>query len=380
MTIKFLNFSCKLWIPFFFFYANFAYSQASNCPTPVRMQAQPQGGVHAVLRFTGDLVLGNAHAVENIPKEWESEYFAGVEDYLRLADATIGNLEGAMTDFNQSSKQSIPGRSYAFRYPPSYGPLLKKVGFQALHIANNHSGDFGERGFSDTLEHLNNAQIVPIGIKGEIAYITIKGLKIGLVGFGFYQRNNTIHDLVTASKLVAKAREQSSYVIATFHGGGEGDAFVVQPNKDEIFLNENRGNSVAFARAVIDSGADLVVGHGPHVLRSVECYKGKPIFYSLGNFISVGGLSIRNLASVTAIAGVQLNYKSQLVGIEFLPLVFNERKVPKIDDRDFASHLINSLANKALYAGDFLKMPASVDNEAAFTSWFNTIVKTPHKP
>ena len=249
-----------------------------------------------------------------------------------------------------------------------------------MHVANNHSNDFGDRGLADTLTHLNQAQITPIGIKGDISFITVKDIKIGLVGFGYYPRNNMIQDLATVSELIAKAREQSQYVIATFHGGGEGDPFVFHPNRDEIFLNENRGNSVAFARTAIDSGADLVVGHGPHVLRSLECFKGKPIFYSLGNFISVGGLSIQRMASLTAIGGVQLNDQAQLIGIEFLPLVFTDRKVPKVDERDYASHLVNRLAQDALYSGDFLKVPAKPESLASFDSWFNSLIKAPPKP
>jgi poly-gamma-glutamate synthesis protein (capsule biosynthesis protein) len=290
---------------------------AAACPAPQRMQALSQTPV--TLRFVGDLVLGNSHLVDNIPAEWDAMYFGQVEPYLKNADLSMGNLEGALTQYTKTLKVTGSGRSYAFRFPPRYAKLLKDTGFTALNVANNHARDFGEQGFSDTGANLRQAAIAVVGLKGQFTILQVKELRVALVGFGFYPHQNMVQDLAAAGQLVAQAKAQSDYVVVTFHGGAEGDDAVFHGNSNEMFLGEDRGNAVAFSRAVIDAGADLVVGHGPHVLRAIECYQGRPIFHSLGNFVGVGGLSIRSMAAMTAIGGVQLGSKGELLGSSFCP-------------------------------------------------------------
>lgn len=345
---------------------------AKACPVPQRMEAQSQAPV--TLRFVGDLVLGNSHLVDNIPAEWDGMYFAQVEPYLKNADLTLGNLEGALTQYTKTLKVTGTGRSYAFRFPPRYAKLLKDTGFTALNVANNHARDFGEQGFADTGENLRQAAIAVVGIKGQFASLQVKGLRVGLVGFGFYPHQNMVQDLAAAGQLIAQAKAQSDYVVVTFHGGAEGDDAVFHGNSNEIFLGEDRGNAVAFSRAAIDAGADVVVGHGPHVLRAMECYQGRPIFHSLGNFVGVGGLSIRSMASMTAIGGVQLGSKGELLGLEFLPLRFSERKVPQRDEREDASHLVNWLADNARFSGQFLRVPANEAGRKALVDWASKTV------
>lgn len=340
----------------------------SNCPAPVTMQQQSPSPI--TLRFVGDLVLGNSHVVENIPPEWERLYFAQVADYLQSADAVVGNLEGVLTEHTQTRKVTGTGRAFAFRFPPHYAGLLRKAGFTALNVANNHSNDFGEVGFADTLRHLREAGVAVAGLKGEQAMLNVRGLQVAVLGFGFYLRQSMIQDLVNVTQLVAQARSQAQYVVVTFHSGAEGDQAIWHSNETETYLGEDRGNAVAFARAAIDAGADVLVGHGPHVLRSIECYKGKPIFYSLGNFVGVGGLSARGMAALSAIGGVQLGPQGQLLGIEFLPVVFNERKLPRPDERGFAAHLVNRLGTQARYSGEFLQVPAPAHSAAEFQKWW----------
>lgn len=327
------------------------------------------------LRFVGDLVLGNNHIVENIPPEWEKLYFAGVEDYLKGADAVVGNLEGVLTRHTRTLKVTGTGRAFAFRFPPHYAGLLRQAGFRALNVANNHSNDFGEIGFADTLRALREADVAVAGVKGEIARFEVKGLKVAVVGFGFYPRQDMIHDLDNARRLIARARDGSQVVIATFHGGAEGDDAIWHPDGDETYLGENRGNAVAFARAVIDAGAHAVVGHGPHVLRAIECHRGRPIFHSLGNFVGVGGLSIRGMASLSAIGGLQLGPQGELMGIEFLPVVFTDRKVPRPDEREYGAHLVNWLGREARYPGQFLQVPANAATRGDFEAWATGVLR-----
>jgi len=322
------------------------------------------------LRFVGDIVLANAHLMKTIPKEWESEYFAPVAGYLRGADASIGNLEGTLTDHAVTTKVAdAEGRAYAFRSPPRYAALLRDAGFRALSLANNHADDFGPTGHADTLSALRQAGVMPVGLKGQVGILEVEGVKVAVLGFGFFPNQDMIQDLDNTRRLVRRAREQAQVVVVSFHSGATGAAALLHPDAEEQQRGENRGNAVAFARAAIDSGADMVVGHGPHVLRAIECYRGRPIFYSLGNFVGVGGLSIRGPAAVTAIAGVRLGAQGQLLGIEFLPVVFDERRIPNPDQRDFAAHLVNWAGTRARYEGRFLQVPADPASLQAFEQW-----------
>ncbi len=334
------------------------------CPAPIRMSAQAAAPV--TLRFVGDIVLANAHVMKTIPSEWDSLYFAAVAGYLRGADASIGNLEGTLTDHAVATKAA---GSYAFRSPPRYAALLRGAGFRVLNLANNHSNDFGPTGYADTLQALREAGVLAAGVKGQAAMLDVKGLKVAVLGFGFDPGQDTVQDLDNARRLVRSARERAQVVVVSFHSGAKGADALLHPDADERLRGENRGNAVAFARAAIDSGADMVVGHGPHVLRSIECYRGRPIFYSLGNFVGVGGLSIGGLAAVTAIAGVQLGEQGQLQGIEFLPVAFDRNRIPRPDDREFGAHLVNWAGAHPRYPGQFLQVPADPATRPAFETW-----------
>jgi poly-gamma-glutamate capsule biosynthesis protein CapA/YwtB (metallophosphatase superfamily) len=134
-------------------------------------------------------------------------------------------------------------------------------------------------------------------------------------------------------------------------------------------MGENRGNTVAFSRAMIDAGADLVVGHGPHVLRAAECYHDKPIVYSLGNFVGVGGLSAKNFAAVSALLEVEVAMDGSLQQINLVPLRFNEQKLPQVDPSEYGTRLVNHLGRHARYDGSFIEFPVSNSGQEEFTAW-----------
>ena len=128
--------------------------------------------------------------------------------------------------------------------------------------------------------------------------------------------------------------------------------------------------SLKIIDTMIEAGADLVAGHGPHVLRAVECYMGRPIAYSLGNFVAVGGLSIKQMANVSAILQMTISPDGVLRQIEMLPLRFDEARVPLPDSRGFALHLLNQLGRHARYPGTFVEFPAPEESKKAFDIWF----------
>ncbi len=322
--------------------------------------------------FGGDIVLGNSHVVENIPKDWEEKYFAGVRDVLQAADVAFGNFEDTLTDQDKTHKTSGTGRQFAFRSPPHYAALLARENFKVVNVANNHAFDFGEAGFRDTVNNLKQAGIAVTGLRDQAAELSVKGLNIAMLGFTYLNRFNMISEIPEAVERVKAAKADGKFVIVTFHGGAEGPAAIWHDNADEEFLGENRGNTVAFARAMIDAGADMVVGHGPHVLRAAECYAGKAIVYSLGNFVGVGGLSAKSFASVSALLQVAISPQGKLQQIGLVPLRFNEQKLPQVDERAFGTQLVNYLGEHAHYPGDFIKFPATEENSAQFAAWFNT--------
>jgi poly-gamma-glutamate capsule biosynthesis protein CapA/YwtB (metallophosphatase superfamily) len=320
--------------------------------------------------FGGDIVLGNSFVVEHIPKDWEERYFAGVRSTLKGADVAVGNFEDTLTEHEKTSKNPGSGRQYAFRSPPHYAELMYREGFRVLNVANNHANDFGETGFKDTLNNLKRAGIAVTGVRDEAATLSVRGLNIAVLGFTYSSRFNTVFELEQGAERVRQAKAGGAYVIVTFHAGAEGSPAIWHENADEQFMGENRGNTVAFSRAMIDAGADLVVGHGPHVLRAAECYQGKPIVYSLGNFVGVGGLSAKNFAAVSALLEITVTVDGTLQHINLVPLRFNEQKLPQIDPQEFGTRLVNYLGIHAHYAGTFIEFPVSSDTQKEFTAWF----------
>jgi len=333
------------------------------------------------ITLVGDIVLGNSFIVNDIPKNWDDTYFSAVRPIFKRSNLLIGNLEGALTDFDKTRKNPGSGKQFAFKMPPRYGKLLANEGFAVLNVANNHANDFGEKGFADTLETLKEAGIAVVGTHGKTHVANASGVKVAVIGLTYSPEQgrlfNSIFDTEGLAAQVRRAKAEGAYTIVTYHAGAEGAAAIWHSDREEMFMGENRGNTVAFSRAMIDAGADLVVGHGPHVLRPVECYKGRPIAYSLGNFVAVGGLSIKQMAAVSAILEVTLGQDGALRKLEMLPVRFEESKVPLPDARGFALHLINRLGKNARYPGKFVEFPAPAESRSAFDAWFAETAPAP---
>ena len=346
---------------------NSAVAESVSCTSPL---PEPAAGEPVRMVFGGDIVLGNSHVVEHIPQDWEPRYFAGVRDILKRSDIAFGNFEDTLTDFEKSSKNTETGTKYAFRSPPHYADLMYQEGFRVLNVANNHANDFGETGFKDTVGNMQRVGIAVAGIKDQAATLSIRGLNIAVLGFAYLNRFNMVQDIQEGAERVRQAKAQGAYVIVTFHGGAEGSPAIWNDDAEEEFMGENRGNTVAFSRAMIDAGADLVVGHGPHVLRAAECYQGKPIIYSLGNFVGVGGLSMKNFAAVSALLEVAINPDGSLQNMDLVPLRFNEQKLPHVDPQEYGTRLVNYLGEHARFPGTFIKFPVANEAHEQFLKWF----------
>ncbi|MGD1872073.1 MAG: CapA family protein [Mastigocoleus sp.] len=299
-----------------------------------------------VIQAVGDLVPGTNFPNYRLPKNKNQLFPESVRIYLRRADILFGNFESSLTSYRYTAKDISRGQVFAFRSPPSYASLFADVGFDILNIANNHSLDFGTVGLKDTVRNLKSVGIETTGHKNQILLLEKNDLTIATIGFSPYSFHNSIHDLEKAKALVEIAKTQADVVIVSMHAGAEGTQALRVRNKTEYFYGENRGNSIKFARNMIDSGADLVLGHGPHVPRALNIYKGKLIAYSLGNFLGYKTLSTRAQTAYSMILEVRINKKGRLLAAKIIPVHLDSRGIPQIDQHFRTVGLLRYLINK----------------------------------
>ena len=278
--------------------------------TPAKTQAQPQTEPQndsqttdsqpadslLTIAMCGDIMMGTTYPTVRLPQNNGAEIFAHVKQLFLDADLSAGNLEGVIADGGKSTKDVSKANNYAFRTPESYAHLLTEAGFDYLNLANNHTNDFGPEGRQRTREILEKEGIAYSGLPDcESVVVEKNGVRYGICSFG--QNSYTLKHTDTASvtRIVTALRPRCDILVVNFHGGAEGTKYSHLPDGPETYLGENRGNLRAFAHRCIDLGADIVFGHGPHVVRAVECYKGHLIAYSLGNFCTTYGINVAGL-------------------------------------------------------------------------------------
>jgi poly-gamma-glutamate synthesis protein (capsule biosynthesis protein) len=333
-------------------------------------EAQVAPSEIVTVRAVGDIVLGSDWPVASYPPGFEQTVRTRLAQLLGSADVRFGNLEGVLSTHGVSNKKPRPGAVYAFRMPPRFAQLLRDAGFDTINVANNHSFDFGQQGYDDTLAHLSAAGMLTVGEKGKVAIQRVKDVTLAWIGFSYLDRQNDMHDLDALAGLVERARHAADLVIVSVHAGAEGSEALRVVEGEEIFLGERRGDVVAFARRAVDLGADLVLGHGPHVLRGMECYKGKLIAYSLGNFVGYNALSAKRAAAVSAILEVKLAKDRRTLAVDVVPLRFDDERLPGIDEREFARHLVQDLSTREPLSGGIGLAKDAVSD--AYREWLDT--------
>lgn len=245
-----------------------------------------------------------------------------VKNTLSAADITFGNLEGCILSEGGTPKScSNPAMCYAFRMPNHYAGYFRDAGFDLMSIANNHIGDFGEAGRRNTINQLKSQGISFAGLSSHpYTIVQRNGIRYGLCAFAPNEGTVSINDLEGARALVKKVDALCDVLIVSFHGGAEGAGYRHITRKNELFLGENRGNPYQFARVVIDAGADLVLGHGPHVTRAVDIYKNRFIAYSMGNFATYGRFNLKGPAGIAPIVSVRLSPKGDFIDGQIIPV------------------------------------------------------------
>ena len=241
--------------------------------------------VSLTVSVVGDCTLGTDEAFDYSTSlnayfdNYESSYFLqNVKPIFSADDLTIANFEGTLTE-----SDAREDKTFAFKAPASFAKILTDGNVEAVTTANNHSHDYGEQGFTDTLNALEAEGITHFGYD-ETAVMNIKGIKVGLVGI--YELKDHLERTQQVKDNIAKVKaEGAQLVIVIFHWGNE---------KEEV----PDSNQMTLGRLAIDEGADLVCGHHPHVLQGIETYKGKNIVYSLGNFCFGGNSAPSDMDSM----------------------------------------------------------------------------------
>jgi len=253
---------------------------------------------YASMRITvagaGDIMLGTDFPENHLPDDDGVGFLTAVSPILSGADITFGNLEGVLLDGGKPAKKcNDPKACYMFRSPTRYAEYLKTAGFDIMSLANNHARDFGEAGRDSSMAALDRVGILHSGREGEIASWQENGLRIAMIAFSPTINSWPLLSIDVATEAVSNLASVHDIIIVSFHGGAEGfDGAEHIGFGMEYAYGEARGDVVKFAHAVIEAGADLVLGHGPHVPRAMELYNDRLIAYSLGNFATYYGISV----------------------------------------------------------------------------------------
>ncbi|MEP7226916.1 MAG: CapA family protein [Gemmatimonadales bacterium] len=344
-------------------------------PSPLLEPGPPRARLYAPVRlaFVGDINLGT----ETLPDGVPPDSGRGLLDRARPSlhgDLVIGNFEGVLADTGTSVKclvrltpkeqrrkerlrkqmkaDTLPPATrpncYAFRTPTMLAPRLVEAGFTHLNLANNHANDLGPAGRESTERVLESLGVRLYGPVGRITVDTIRRgdslTTVGLVGFTTYPYAYNLLDIERSAAVVDSIRPLVDLLLVTFHGGTEGVKALRTGEVAESLGREPRGDLRRWARAVIDAGADAVIGHGPHVLRGMEFYRQRLIVYSLGNFATYRGFNLAGPLGVTGVLQLEFSPDRTLRAARLVPMKQLPQQGPFPDPDRAALHLVRRLS------------------------------------
>jgi len=308
------------------------------------------------IKAVGDIMLGSVTPKEILPPNNGLEFVESAGNMLMDADIIFGNLEGAfivegMEPEKCSERSRRAATCYEFGMPETLAPSLKELGFNVMNQDNNHSEDYGEEGYLLTQQVLQELEIKFLPKMGYAEFKLIN-TKVALVAFGYSENSYHISDMKNAKRVISCLNEEYDIIIVSFHGGAEGKNATEVKDSAEIYLEENRGNVLAFSHAVIDAGADMVIGHGPHVLRAMEIYNNKLIAYSLGNFLTYGNMNISGISGINIVLDVTLdNFNGDFLSAKLIPVKQISYGVPMYDESMEGIKLIKDFSKRDFPSG-----------------------------
>jgi hypothetical protein len=345
-------------------------------PSPlIEPSPAPVARLYAPVRlvFVGDINLGTVTLPDGVPPDSGR----GLLDRSRPSlhgDLVVGNFEGVLADTGTSVKCLVPltpkeqrrkarlrkqmkadtlppatrPNCYAFRTPTMLAPRLVEAGFTHMNLANNHANDLGPAGRVSTERVLQGLGVRLYGPVGRITVDTVRRgdslTTVGLVGFTTYSYAYNLLDIERSAAVVDSIRPLVDLLLVTFHGGAEGVRALRTSEVAESLGREPRGDLRRWARAVIDAGADAVIGHGPHVLRGMEFYRGRLIAYSLGNFVTYRGFNLAGPLGITGVLQLEFSGERTLRAARLVPMKQLPREGPAPDPEGAALHLVRRLS------------------------------------
>jgi poly-gamma-glutamate capsule biosynthesis protein CapA/YwtB (metallophosphatase superfamily) len=309
-------------------------------------------------------MMGTNYPEDRLPPDDGKFLMEGVAHILRSADVTFGNLEGTLLDEGGTPKKcKDPKVCYAFRSPVRYVKNLVDAGFDMVSLANNHAGDMGDAGRDTTMNTLINAGILHAGqMSMKTAILTKDSVRYGLAAFAPNSNCVPLNDLEGARRIVEELDSLVDIVIVSFHGGAEGAKYQHVPRAHEMFHGEDRGDVYKFAHTLIDAGADVVFGHGPHVTRGIEVYKKRFIAYSLGNFCTYKGINIAGVNGLAPIVKITTTPSGEFINGEVIPTIQSHTTGVQIDENKSVIKIIQELSKK-----DFPESEIAIDDDGLIT-------------
>ncbi|MCU0455582.1 MAG: CapA family protein [Bacteroidales bacterium] len=272
----------------------------------------------------GDIMLGTTFPSPRFlpPHDNPLLLLGELADTLTGADITFGNLEGSFLDEGQPVKKCRDTTiCYLFRMPERYAGALAASGFDFLSLANNHFGDFGLPSRIKTMMILDSLGIRYGGlIEYPYSFLERDSVLYGFAAFAPNAGTVSINETAKAEELVRMLADTCDIVIVSFHGGAEGADHQHVTKADEMFYTENRGNVHDFAHSMIDAGADVIFGHGPHVTRAVEVYRERFIAYSLGNFCTYGRFNLTGPNGIAPIIRIEVDTTGRFISGKIIPV------------------------------------------------------------
>lgn len=313
----------------------------------------------------GDIMMGTDYPnTRTLPPKDGATLFEGVQEYLEPFDLTFGNLEGVIGRGGVAKSCNNPKFCYTFRMPAHYTNHLKKAGFDVVSIANNHANDFGKGGRIASAAVLDSSGLHYAGSEDK-PYTTFEkdGIKYGFLAAAPNSGCFNMKKYKEAAEMVAMLDSICDIVIVSFHAGAEGATARHTPRKDEVFLGYNRGNVYKFAHGCIDAGADVLLGHGPHVTRAVELYKDRFITYSMGNFCTYEKFSLKGPKGVGPIFQLKLNKAGKFLGGQVISTKQLGEGIPVYDETQQALKEMIELTLE-----DFKESPLTIKEDGALVS------------
>lgn len=311
--------------------------------TSMKAWADVNGGI--TLTAVGDIMMGTTYPSNMLPQDEGKSFFTQAAPYIQASDIRFGNFEGTFYEGPPQADGKTPGPNrYLFRTPVDYVSRLVEADFNVVSLANNHSKDFGQAGLTSTKNILKMAGIQYSSKDGEVAEFNIGSVKVALIAVDFKNGARSILQPNSIYTEIEKLKKSYAVVMVSAHVGGEGAGAERVVNRDEIFLGENRGNSIAFARKAIDSGADVLIMHGPHVPRGIEVYRGRVVLYSLGNFATGAGISLSGNAAIAPLVRVKIDFNGEFIQGQVFSFVQTRESGTILDPQQRALKLIRQLS------------------------------------